>query len=252
VNQIRTALWPKWAGAVTLALSAGATLLALALFVQSMREGLASGSVEAWFASVFAVVMGVAGATGVLTGLGRIRGAEPLTLLCIGGTIFVSAVLSDSSIASRAMGRGGTSPVFAGMSIQLISIGLVAIAIIMMALSAITTLRRDPRASAPTVARGIAFAVPIVAMAAAWKVGAIRSALLSLPGLLLALLAIVALFAFVFCASACAHLLIKGFGAAAHTRRLVEATAGADNPGSTPDRANSRSSVEQTPPDPQQ
>ncbi len=245
--QNRITLWPAWAAFATLALSAIATLLALALFIQATREGLASGSVEAWFAAAFAVVMIAAGITGVLTGLRKIRGAEPLALLCIGGAIFVSAVLSNSSIASRALGRGGTSPVFAGMNIQPISAGLVAAALLMMALSALATLRRDPRASVPTVARAVAFGVPILAIAAAWKVGSIRASILAMPGLLLSLLSIAALFALVFCASASIHLFIKGFAAAAHTRRNLP-----DQPAPDANKADSTPAVESAPPAPQQ
>lgn len=212
-------LWPGWAGGATLILSGLGAVLALIVLVQGVREGLASGLVEAWFASSFALVMGVACAMGALAGSGRLRGAEPLTLLCVGGTLFVGAVLSDASLAARALGRPANSPVFVGMNMQWIMLGLLGVGLLMMGLSAVTTIARDRRASVPHVARGVAFAAPILAMAGLWKVQATRAMILNLPGWALAILALIGMVLLVVCASASVHYLVKGFGAAAHTRR---------------------------------
>lgn len=213
---------------VILALSGLGGVLALIVLVQGLRDSIVSGLVGAIFASAFAVVTIVASVMGVLTGLGRLRGAEPLTAFCIGGVFCVSAVLSDPSIAARALGRPASSLVLAGMNIRWIMLALLALGVLMMGLAALTTITRDRRAAVPSVAWGVAWGVPLLAMATLWKLGSTRGAILALPGWALAIVALLGMILLVVCASASIHYLVKGFAAAAHTSR------GEPTPGNAP------------------
>ncbi len=209
-------LFPVWAARATLVMSALLAVSSLAVLVFTVREGLSTGLIAAWFAAAFAVVVLVGGVMGVLTGMRRLRGGEPLTLLCIGGMVFISTVLSDPSLVTRAMGRGGQAPVFSGVDLGYLMLGQLAVAMMMVLLAAVTTLRRDPARAVPTVTRGIVFALPVVLLAALWVIPTTRQAIRSMPSWAQVLGAFVAMGAVIVCGSASIHYLIRGFAFGAH------------------------------------
>ena len=76
--------------------------MAGALFLLSALGGIVAGLLNepkpAWFFIMFEVVGAPAGVFAVLLAAGRVRGSPAMSLACIGGTIFVVAVLGGLAI----------------------------------------------------------------------------------------------------------------------------------------------------------
>lgn len=207
--------FPVWASRASLVLSVLTALCALGVLALTAPEGLRSGIVAAWFAAAFALVVLVGALFGVLTGLRRLVGGEPLTMLCVGGMTFIATVLSDPSLVTRALGRGGQAPVFSGVDVTPVMLAQLALSGAYMALAAVTTIRRDLR-SLPLVVRGVAFVVPVMLLAGLILLPAPRRAIFALPGWGQAGVVLVGLIALIICLSAGIHFLIRGFAVGAH------------------------------------
>jgi hypothetical protein len=150
---------------------------------------------SAWFLVAFEVVVLFAGAMGVLTGVGRFREAPALATLCVGGCVFVAAVLSEPTFVARLLqGSSGAAQTIAGVSLRPLALGRAGAGALLIALSALMVLSRRPALSLPFLIRSVLCGAPVVAALASMFVPPVRQALSGLPLSAIVAIAIVGFF----------------------------------------------------------
>lgn len=107
----------------------------------------------------------VASVLGVQLALGKLRGAPALALACVAGSIFVATVLGYIGASKQLDLRGGKAPI----SLKPLLLARVAATALIGYVAMYSNVRRDPKAMS-LFWRGVAWAMPMVLMAAAyWK-----------------------------------------------------------------------------------
>ncbi|TVQ32549.1 MAG: hypothetical protein EA376_05465 [Phycisphaeraceae bacterium] len=163
-----------------------------------------------WFAIGFDLTVIVAGAMGVMVGLGRFRASHALALLCIGGAIAVSGLLAFAA-SSRADAAQGMGVMVRGTLRDPLTLSRYGVGALLMALSGVILALRRPGKSLPLLAMGAGLCLPAAIAAGIGLHPTSRDWLAGLPPLLLTVIAFVAFFTLLVCVSAGLHCIIRAF-----------------------------------------
>lgn len=201
-------------------------LLASAACVLTALGGVALGVLgSAWFLLAFEIIVLMAGLMGVLVGLGRFRDAPALATLCVGGCVFVAAVLSEPTFVARVLqGSSGAAQSIAGFNLRPWALGRAGLGACLMVVSALIVLSRRPSLSLPFLIRGVLYGAPVLAILAALFVPPVRAALSGLPLSAIVAIAIVGFFVLGAFFSISVQNIIRAFEVAIPDRSLPPAT----------------------------
>ncbi len=202
---VRTPLWIRLAAAL-LALGLGVTVIwgtPRALQAPLWPIGLG-----------FEAVILASAVMGALVGLGRFRASVPLALLCVGGSGLIATMFGHLSSGVSVGATGIVGRLIAMMTDPLSGARLGVCAGILM-LSALTVLGRRPTESTRRLVWAAATGAPVIIAAAAWMVPIVRSSVMSLPAVALAMLATLLGLLGIGLVSASVHFVIRAFEAGA-------------------------------------
>ncbi len=170
-----------------------------------------SDSDHRWFGVGFEAVALVACLFGIAVGIGRLRNAPALTMLTVGGILFVAAMLSERALGARLAGENLPPMEIRGFVVLPIALAQVGLGVLMGGLSALTVLSRNPSKSLPYLFRGLAFGVPVVAILGLFVVPGIRSQVMGLSKPILTVTLILGGIFLGALVSVSGHLLIRAF-----------------------------------------
>lgn len=167
---------------------------------------------QRWYMLAFEVVVLVSSSIGVLQGLGRVQTGPAIGMLCNGGVVCVAAILSEPTLVANVM-QGSRNPIppLLGISILPWILARLGTGAALIALSGLTVLLRKPGESFPLLVRGVLAGAPVVALAAAMVLPAVRGRFLALPGLAQVMLFIVGVFVVGVLVSISGHCIIRAF-----------------------------------------
>lgn len=192
-------------------------LISLVAIVAAVAGSAATGQAGAWLTFAFQLTIVVAGALGVLVGIGKLKDAPAMGALCVAGTFFVAGFLgyygAGGSIAFRALLGGdfgafneGELPTWV-LLVELGAAGLTG------AIAGLLAMGRAPREAWKQLILGIVLGAPVViGGAAAYKMGLIGR--ITSLNMIVSTVIIVVLFALVVgLLSASGNAIIKAFSA---------------------------------------
>lgn len=150
---------------------------------------------DAWFVFAFSLVTLLASLFGVAVGLGRSAEAPALATLCVGGCVFVGAVLAEPTFVARVLeGSSVQSRIIAGVNLRFWALSHVGVGAALIALSGLIVLARRPSESLRMLLRGALFAAPVVVCLGLLAAPSIRARVATLPQAVIVSLVIVAFF----------------------------------------------------------
>lgn len=179
---------PKMLLLPVLLISALCLLSAIGGIVLGVRGG-------AWFLLAFEVVVLIAAFMGVLVGVGRFRDAPALATLCVGGCVFIAAVLSEPTFVARVLqGSASAAQTIAGVNLRAWALGRIGAGACLIGIAGLMVLVRWPSRSLPFLIRGALLGAPVVASLGVLVVPSIRAGLIGLPLTAIVSIVIVAFF----------------------------------------------------------
>jgi len=160
----------------------------------------------------FEAVILLSGAMGALAGFGRFRSSVPLALLCVGGAGLTASLLGhlNSGVSVGATGFMGR---FQAMATDRLSGARIGLCALTLALSALTVLVRRPTESTRRLVWAAATGAPVIIALAAWMSPTVRSSVMSLPPVALAMGATLLGLLAIGLVSASVHFTIRAFEA---------------------------------------
>ncbi len=192
-------------------------LVSLAVIVAAVAGGGSTAQAGAWLTFAFQMTVVVAGALGVLVGIGKLQDAPSMGALCVAGTFFVAAFLgyygAGGSISFRALLGGdfgafneGELPTWV-LLVELGAAGLIS------SIAGLLAMGRSPKEAWKQLILGFALGAPVViGGAAAYKLGLIGR--ITSMNMIVSTVIIVVLFALVVgLLSASGNAIIKAFSA---------------------------------------
>ncbi len=189
-------------------------MLAISLFcfASALAGMLIAFKGQSWYMLAFEVVVLISAVPGVMIGAGRVRSGHAMGMLCLGGVIGITAVLIDPELMKALIQRQTpkVDPVW-GVNILPWILARLAAGVLLVGMSALTALLRKPGRSFPLLAKGMAFALPLLVCGGLVLVPSMRGKLAALSPVSLIVIAIAGTAILSVLIAASGHLIIRAF-----------------------------------------
>ena len=176
-----------------------------------------------WFGVAFQAMALFACFFTLRVGLGRCGPAPALTMLTVGGAVFVAATLSEKSLSGLLAGERLAPTEIRGISLLPFAVAQALMGLSFMALSGATVLMRRPRLTLPTFLKGVAFGLPVLLVLGSFSVPIVRREVLGMPKPFLVALLVLGGIALGALVAVSGHLLIRAFELGQPDDRVVDA-----------------------------